>query len=325
MAAIWASVRTWPLRLLRPLSASRFQRLAEAAVAGLFLVTVSGAVVRLTDSGLGCDNWPNCGETLLPAQEFHATVEFANRAVVVVGILPVIAAAIGAFRVSALPRHVRVTAAAALLGTIVQIPLGGITVRVGLHPLAVMSHFLLALIVLGLATVVVVEARRFARGGSAPVPDSQTVRWVGRLAVALVPLAAVLVVTGAFVTAAGPHAGDEGVRRLGDFWEALRVHVWVSGAFGIGFAGLLAGLWRLRRLTLVELRVGLVVLAVLVAQLVIGEVQKESGLPWELVLAHVVLATLVWIGMVAVGARLVRHAQVGARAAVRREYTLGHR
>ena len=211
------------------------------------------------------------------------------------------------------------------LTTIAQIPLGGLTVLVDLHPLAVMSHFLLALIALGLAAVVAVEARRFARGASTPVPDSQLARWVGRLALALVPLAALLVVTGAFVTAAGPHPGGEDVRRLGDFWDALHVHVWVSGTFGIGFAALLLGVWHLRQLTFTELRIGVAVLVVLVAQLVLGEVQKESGLPWELVLVHVALASLVWVGIVTLATRLARPARVVARADVRREYTLGHR
>ena len=322
MAAPRASVGNW---LRRPLSASRFQRFAELGLAALFLVVVSGAVVRLTDSGLGCDNWPNCGDTPFPERDFHAAVEFGNRVVALGGILLAIAVAVGARRVRGLPRHVRTSALVIAAGTVAQIPLGGLTVLVDLHPVAVMSHFLLALIALGLAALVAAESRRFARGAPALASGLQPARWVGRLALALVPLAALLVVTGAFVTAAGPHPGGEDVRRLGDFWETLRVHVWVSGAFGIGFGALILGLWYLRQLTLTELRIGLTVLVVLVTQLVIGEVQKETGLPWELVLAHVALASLVWIGMVTLATRLARLARVSAHVEVRRQYTLGHR
>ena len=120
----------------------------------LGLVVTSGAFVRLTGSGLGCDNWPRCGSTPFPAMGFHPMVEFGNRVVAVCGILASLATWHASRRVAGLPRWVVRVALAAFLGTVAQIPLGGITVILDLHPLAVMSHFLLALVVVALSVVV---------------------------------------------------------------------------------------------------------------------------------------------------------------------------
>lgn len=290
-------------RRVSPLGLSR---LAEITLGAVFLVVVSGAVVRLTDSGLGCDNWPNCSETPLPKREFHATVEFVNRVVALIGIAMTIVVAIVAARFVAVPRR-RVSRAALLvaLGMVAQIPLGGLTVILDLHPLAVMSHFLLALVVLGGAVYVALAARQ-AAVAARPRVDTLAARRATVLALALIPLAAALVVTGAFVTAAGPHPGGDGVERLGEFWTSLRVHVWITASFGLGFAALLALLWVARREARSLLMLALAVLGVLVTQMIIGEVQRTNGLPWELVLAHVAMGAAIWSGMVAVAVALVQ-------------------
>jgi cytochrome c oxidase assembly protein subunit 15 len=137
-------------------------------LASLYVVVASGAFVRLTASGLGCDNWPRCGDKPFPEQGFHAFVEFGNRVVALVGIVLTLVVWLASRRVEGLSPRVRLAALAAFVGTLSQIPLGGLTVIFDLHPLLVMSHFLLALVVLGLATVVAVEAWSHARGGSAP-------------------------------------------------------------------------------------------------------------------------------------------------------------
>src|SRR6476660_8929196 len=145
-------------RAKRAVSARRFVQLAAAAVFTLWVVVTSGAVVRLTASGLGCDNWPRCGDKPYPEKGGHAAIEFGNRVVALVGIVLTLVVWLAARRVDGLPRWVRNVALATSLGTIAQIPLGGITVLLGLNPIAVMSHFLLALLVLAGAIVVTVEA-----------------------------------------------------------------------------------------------------------------------------------------------------------------------
>lgn len=320
---------TSALRRRLQVSPKTVSRLADVALAAVFLVVVSGAVVRLTDSGLGCDGWPDCSETVFPAREFHANIEFANRVVALIGILLMIAASAAAFLAKRRNRSLSRAAALAAAGMVAQAPLGGLTVLLDLHPLAVMAHFLLALIVLGIAVYVAIEARRSARGLSATAASPRVggvwARRSAALALALIPLAAILVVTGAFVTAAGPHPGGDDVRRLGDFWTSLRLHVWITGSFGIGFAALLAFLWLGRR----ELRDAALlasgVLVVLVTQMSVGEVQRNNGLPWELVLAHVAMGAAIWAGIVGVAVQLVHRVGWPERAWLPGQYTLRHR
>jgi cytochrome c oxidase assembly protein subunit 15 len=279
-------------RLRGPVSPGRFTVIAVASVAALGLVVTSGAFVRLTGSGLGCDNWPRCGDTPFPAKDFHAIVEFGNRVVALVGIAATLVAWLASRRVAGLDRRVRLAALAAFLGTIAQIPLGGVTVILDLHPLAVMSHFLLALVVVALAVVVAVEAWGHARGRGAPVAP----RWLRLVAVVGVVACAVMVVTGAVATASGPHPGaDDAVDRLGlEIRDTVYVHVRATALFGIGF--LLVG-WQLicsRRDAPGVVRLAAALLAVLLVQMLVGEIQYRNALPWGLVLAHVTLGATIW-------------------------------
>ncbi|MBI4172061.1 MAG: COX15/CtaA family protein, partial [Actinobacteria bacterium] len=141
----------------REVSAARFLRLALLSLAALYLVVTTGAVVRLTASGLGCDNWPRCGDTPFPEKGGHALIEFSNRVVALGAIGCALVAWLASRRVAGLPRWTRRVALAVFLGTVAQIPLGGLTVIFELHPLLVMAHFLLALVVVAAAVVVTLE------------------------------------------------------------------------------------------------------------------------------------------------------------------------
>ena len=282
----------------REVSSRRFLQLAVASLVALGIVVASGAFVRLTGSGLGCEDWPNCGETVLPATGGHALIEFGNRVVGLMGILATLVAWLAARRTAGLSRGVRLLALATFVGTIAQAPLGGITVLLDLHPLAVMSHFLLALVVVGLAVLVAVEAWSHHRGlAESPAPG--LIRAVAALGVVA---CTVMVVTGAVATASGPHPGDASdVERLGlGISDTVYVHVRATAVFGIGV--LLAAGWLLRARHSVPgiVRLAGVLLAALVAQMVVGEVQYRNALPWGLVLVHVALAAAVWALTVAV-------------------------
>src|SRR5438876_2351665 len=122
----------------REVSSARFLRAATVAAASLVLVVTTGAVVRLTASGLGCDNWPRCGSTPFPEKGGHAFIEFGNRVIAFGSIVMTLLTWLAARRVSTLPVWVRRLALAVWLGTVAQIPLGGITVIFDLHPLLVM-------------------------------------------------------------------------------------------------------------------------------------------------------------------------------------------
>jgi cytochrome c oxidase assembly protein subunit 15 len=252
--------------------------LAASAMVAMFFVITSGAFVRLTASGLGCEKWPRCGTAPFPTEgNQHAIIEFGNRMVALVGIALALVTWLASRKVSGLSRLGRSSALGALLGALAQIPLGGVTIILDLHPLAVMSHFLLALIVLALSVRPVVV-------------------WAG------LPLAAALVVTGAVSTASGPHPGSaEGIERLGvSIVDTVYVHVRVAAVFGIGFLLLGVVLWRNRFELPGALRIWGTTLAVLVAQMILGEIQYRNALPWGLVLVHVFLAATVWMLSVAI-------------------------
>lgn len=273
-----------------------FRGLTYAALGALLLIVVSGATVRLTASGLGCENWPRCGETFLPEKDFHALVEFGNRVVGFgVGIVTLLVAG-AAWRVERLPRWLVWTATALPFTVLAQGVLGGITVVFELHPLIVMAHFLLSLVAIAVAVLVVLGALGLS-DGERPAPAATA------LALAAVPSALVLVVTGALVTAAGPHSGGEEIARFGNVLDAVHVHIGATAVFGVTFLGLVVVLAAGRLRTELALAGG--VLALLMAQMAIGEVQWRNGLPWGLVLVHVGLATLVWTGVVALAGRLV--------------------
>jgi cytochrome c oxidase assembly protein subunit 15 len=274
---------------MRALTPSRYRLLALASAISLYVIIASGATVRLTGSGLGCEGWPGCAPgAVFPEQGYHSYIEFGNRVVSIFPILLSLATAIGSHVVAALPRWVRVSAWAAALGTLAQAPLGLLTVRLDLDPVAVMAHFLLAIAVLGCAVVVAVEAQRAAVG---PLPRVVP-RRIALLGLAFAALVLVVVVTGTFVTAAGPHAGDpDVVDRLGNIETAVWVHVRATAVFGVS---LLALVWALRRAPLALRRLSLLLLALAVTQAAIGELQWRNALPWGLVLVHVVLAAAIW-------------------------------
>jgi heme a synthase len=280
----------------REVSSARFLHAATIAAGSLLIVVTTGAVVRLTASGLGCDNWPRCGSTPFPEKGGHAFIEFGNRVIAFGSIVLTLVAWLAARRTRGVPTWVRRLALGVWLGTVAQIPLGGITVIFDLHPLLVMTHFLLALVVLGGAVVVALEAWAVEAGrGSAVGPP-----WWRAAALVGVPACLALVVTGAVASASGPHSGGEDIRRLGiGIVDAVYVHVRAVAVFGVGFV--LVASWLARHRHEVPRLAGLAgfLLAALIVQMVLGEVQYRSHLPWGLVLVHIVLAAVVWSTTVA--------------------------
>jgi cytochrome c oxidase assembly protein subunit 15 len=206
-------------------------------------------------------------------------------------IIVTLVAWLAARRVGGLPVGARRAALFVFLGTVAQIPLGGITVIFKLHPLLVMSHFLLALVALGGAVVVAFEAWRLSSGGAAAIGPR---RW-RQVALVGVPACLVLVVSGAIVSASGPHSGGTNIRRLGvGIVDAVYVHVRIVAVFGIGFLSIGWWLWRHRREVPGVAAIAAALLGVLVVQGVLGEVQYRTHLPWWLVLIHVSLGAAIW-------------------------------
>ena len=286
------------------LTPALFARIALWSAVALYLIIISGATVRLTGSGLGCEGWPGCGQgRLFPEKDHHQAVEFGNRVVAILPLTLSVLTWLAAWRLREASTWLRWLAFAVAAMTVFQAPLGLITIRLDLDPIAVLSHFLLAIVALGGAVVVAVEARILDRGREPPLVH----RWVALGGSALAAVCLVLVVTGTLVTAAGPHAGDpDVVDRLWRLTDAMWVHVRASAAFGLGFLALLIYLWRRRPTSDRLLRVAGALLALLLVQMAVGELQYRNELPWWLVLVHVSLAAAVWAVMVLLATLLWR-------------------
>ena len=282
------------------LAPAQFGRLAVASAVSLYLIVISGAVVRLTASGLGCESWPGCqAGSFFPAESYHGWVEFGNRAVALFPITLSLATAVAAWRTPGVARRTAWLAAATFLGTIAQAPLGLATIAFDLHPVLVGLHFVLALAVLATAVLVVLDVWQ-------PQPAHAGPGWVRWAALVLVGACAVLVLTGVAATAAGPHSGDPEVRRLGNLVDAVYVHVRATAVFGVAFAALVVWLARRRD---PRLKVALAVLGLLLVQMAVGEIQWRTQLPWGVVLVHVALAAAIWAATVALAALIVRGAR----------------
>jgi len=256
--------------------------MALANVVMLIVIVATGATVRLTGSGLGCEHWPGCEPHHFEPKSFHSYIEFGNRVVAFFTILVTLATAIAAWLSSA-ARPLRWVAAAIFVGTLAQAPLGAITIHYHLNPWLVLSHFLLSIVVLSLAVGLAVEVW--------PRPLDEVPWWV-RAGAAVVWLSlCVLIVSGTLATAAGPHPGSVVVRRLWSFSPAVYWHVRATAVFGVSFAVVLFVLVRTHSR---HVRGALLVLGLLALQMTIGEIQYRTGLPWWLVLVHVTVATTLW-------------------------------
>ena len=150
------------------LSPARFFQLTLVSLGALWLIVVTGAAVRVTDSGLGCRHWPGCEQGHpLPAKDYHAFIEFGNRALGAVVILLVLLTAVSSFFVPGLPRRARRLALAIFVGTLAQAPLGYLAVHSDLHWPVVAAHLLLSMALLAGAVVLALEALSL-RSGRAP-------------------------------------------------------------------------------------------------------------------------------------------------------------
>jgi cytochrome c oxidase assembly protein subunit 15 len=266
-----------------------FARLAGVLVLAMYLNVASGAFVRLSGSGLGCPDWPLCHGGPVPPAQYHAVIEFSNRAIALAGIVTALVTWFVSRTLA--DRLGRWLCAGVAIGTLFQIPLGAITVLTDLNPYFVMSHFLLAITVLGLSSICWARAT-LRDDGFAAGPR------VSLVAVGTAVLGFCLIVSGAFSTAAGPHSGGSDIRRIGNLVDTTYVHVRVATAFAVAVVLLLILLWRRERhpARLGQLTTALLVLLPL--QAFIGEYQWHNQLPWGVVLAHVSVAGLVWIAIV---------------------------
>lgn len=277
----------------------RYRQLAIITTAGICVLVVAGGVVRLTGSGLGCDDWPNCNEErFIDVSSGHTAIEQLNRLLSGVIGLPTLLLTVAAFRQRDADGARRVGLRWPAIGVLVSVlangVIGGIAVRSDLHPALIQSHFLLAMVSISFGMIAIHRSAP----ESAIVAPSTTAPSDGplrrRLSMSVAMLTAAALATGTVVTGTGPHAGEEDVRRFGfDISNVARLHsvtVIATLAVAIGLA------WRLRSAgpsPFVSTLSAWIFVGLL--QGAVGYTQYFNGVPELLVGVHIALATGLWV------------------------------
>ena len=263
------------------------------------VIVITGGIVRITGSGLGCPTWPECAPgsyTPSPNQSedpLHIWIEFGNRLLTFVLGIAALAALFYSLRF--IPNlRIRLLALGQVLGIIAQAVLGGITVLTGLHPTTVAAHLLLSIVLISGALSL--RQRVYGR-----IPRAFETQALTRLlAKGLVLLGFIVIVVGTIVTGTGPHAGDVSSPRF-DF--DIRVVSWLHADLVIAFLGLTLA-------TMIAVRLGerepsrsvlrrriTLLLVISLSQGLIGYVQYFTGVPELLVILHLVGAVSVWLSL----------------------------
>jgi cytochrome c oxidase assembly protein subunit 15 len=252
-------------------------------------IVLTGGVVRLTGSGLGCPTWPECTEDSYTPIEgqiegFKSWIEFGNRlltfALVLACALSILAVLISR------RKDLRLLVLGQFAGIFGQAILGGITVLTGLHPLTVAAHFVLSIILIAGAQSLLTKAKyeythkRLHRNLLHALARSQVL------------LTFIVILVGTVVTGSGPHAGDVTSPRFG---FDVRTVAWLHADLVIALLGLSLAYLVASTTPAPTKRLLKYFFLVAILQGGIGYIQYFLGLPEVIVAAHMLGSTLVWI------------------------------
>ncbi|MBB6119744.1 cytochrome c oxidase assembly protein subunit 15 [Nocardiopsis algeriensis] len=260
-------------------------------------IAVTGAVVRVTSSGLGCSEWPRCTpESFVPIDTghsaFNAAIEFGNRTLTFIVLAVAVIVVVAVLRSRPRRRDLLRMALIVPIGVVGQAVVGGITVWSGLHPASVAAHFLLSMVMTFVTVALYVRCQE-----PEGKPRVTVAPMLHTVAVGLVVVGFLLLVAGTVVTGTGPHGGDAAAPR----WDFAMVTVtrlhsalaWLTlaGSIGALVLALRTGAGRATRLSSVLL------VAAVALQGLLGYVQYALALPEALAVLHVLGSALVWIAI----------------------------
>jgi cytochrome c oxidase assembly protein subunit 15 len=260
-------------------------------------IVVTGGLVRLTGSGLGCPTWPQCvpgSFTPVPhqAQGFHKLIEFGNRSLTGVVFVAALLVIVAVWRWAPGRRALLRVSVLPLVGVMLQAVLGGISVLTGLNPAIVAAHFLASMVLVSLSAYLLY---RVSESDEAPVAlvrnEIRSAAWV------TAALGAFILVLGTVVTGSGPHSGDASTPRFG---FDPRTIAWLHADAVMLFVGLVIAVLLAVHLTASDSRPRRVwhsVFGVTLLQGAVGYTQYLTGLPEALVLVHMLGASLLTVSL----------------------------
>jgi cytochrome c oxidase assembly protein subunit 15 len=277
-------------------------RLALAANVGIML---TGALVRVTGSGLGCSNWPKCDTRVLPSQAHAPTfIEFGNRLLTFGVSAAALFAIFCAMTQLRYRRDLLVLSCLLLVGIFAQAVIGGMSVLYDLDWIWISVHYMVSITLLLVPAALLTW--RAGRDTAAPRDHQATDALTSRTVASLLPIGFLALVAGTLATASGPNGGGSGtgdvvqrfdVRGTGTLEWIVQRHGAIAAIFGIAIIaawGIAKARGAGERLTLTLTLAGMLV----AVQGMIGLVQYGLHLPGGLVWVHVTLATLTWVVVV---------------------------
>ena len=278
-----------------------FLRISRISLVSLYAIIITGSLVRLTGSGLGCADWPQCSRTkFVDVSTGHAAIEQINRLFTGVVSAAVIAAVLGSIFVTPRRKTLIWLSSGLVAGVLAQVGLGAVVVLTGLNPWSNMAHFLVSLALVTTAVFLVEHAgaTRVTGDFALSVQTLPTRRITKRFADLILGFCGLAIILGTLVTGAGPHAGDENAIRLTfDLRSITRVH---SASVLLCVAATLIFVTQIRKNSSEWMRLKArleIFLFVAVAQGGVGYLQYFSDVPAQLVAVHVALAVAVWISV----------------------------
>ena len=276
-----------------------YLRATQGAFVALYLIIITGSLVRLTGSGLGCADWPQCSESkFIDVSSTHAAIEQINRLFTGVVAASVILCVLLSLRLKPKRRDLIAMSIVLVAGVMMQVIIGAIVVWTGLNPFSNIAHFLVSIFLMTTAYMLVRHTSIF-RTTDEVAPRGEPLlkgQPIEKIVKTLLVATGAAVVTGTLVTGSGPHAGDETAVRLGFAMPTIvRTHsafVWLTVGVLLVSLHMTRKNIEVKKLLMRPLKR---FAAVVLFQGAIGYLQYFLGVPIGLVAIHVATSVAVWL------------------------------
>lgn len=273
-----------------------------AAFAAFALITIGGTV-RVTDSGLGCPDWPLCHGRLIPPFEFHTLIEYSHRlSASLASMLVILTAGMALYRYRT-DKSITIPAVITPLLIAVEIVIGGITVLLELPPTIVTIHLAVAYTIFALLITTNVAIWK-------PPPAAKSYPGLFRLAMASLIVTFVVTLSGSYTVGAGaglvcsswPGCDGQGILPNNILGMIHMGHRAIAGLAGIlvlwvGFKAL-----RIHEISWPTGLAGGAVVTTMVLQVIVGALIPILGLDTAPRVLHLSMATAVWGSVVTLAA-----------------------